>query len=139
MLNNPKFQWRRYFELANSWENESNPAKLRTGIGRFYYSCFLESRDYIITKKMFLNKINKNIMLSTLGRVHRETRICFKKNHDLNKNNEGMKIAQKLNVLRKYRNMVDYDSQKPQNLKHAYNRCQLKSKRIYELLSSKFS
>lgn len=135
MLNNTKFEWNRYFELANSWENETDTAKLRTGIGRFYYSSFLESRDYIINQKIFLNKANKNIMLSKSGRIHRETRLCFEKHEKLNKCNKGMKIAQKLNVLRKYRNMVDYDSKNPKNLIHIYKRCQLKSKRIFELLN----
>lgn len=135
MLNKTKFDWHGYYELAESYYEDEDPAKLRTGIGRFYYSSFLESRDHIINRKMFLNKINKAIMLSTSGRIHRETRITFEQHPQLNQRNEGIKIAQKLNVLRKYRNMVDYDSEKPKNLKHAYNRCHLKSKRIFELLN----
>ena len=134
MLNKTTFDWHMYFELANSYAQENDPAKLRTGIGRFYYSAFLESRDHIINNKLFLSKTNENIMLSTSGRVHRETRIAFKNNEKLNQRNAGKKIAQRLNVLRKYRNMVDYDSEKPENLKHAFNRCQSKSKRIFELL-----
>ena len=73
-------------------------------------------------------------MLSTSGRVHRETRIVFNSNEKLNQSNIGKKIAQRLNVLRKYRNMVDYDSEKPENLRYAYKRCQLKAKRIFELI-----
>lgn len=70
-------------------------------------------------------------MLSSSGRVHRETRITFKNHSKLNSSKTGRKIAQRLNVLRKYRNMVDYDSKKPRNLNHAYNRCQIKAKNYF--------
>lgn len=133
MRNNKKFDWCEYYELAKSYENDS--AKLRTGIGRFYYSSFLNSRDYIINRKLFLNEINRDIMQSKSGRIHRETRVTLEKHPKLNQGNNGKKIAQRLNILRKYRNMVDYDSKNPQNLKHAYNRCQLKAKKIFKLLS----
>ena len=53
MLTKTKFDWRKYFELAKSYNGENDSAKLRTGIGRFYYSAFLESRDYIINRKLF--------------------------------------------------------------------------------------
>ncbi len=134
MLNNTKFDWYKYYKLAKSFENENDSAKLRTGIGRFYYSAFLESRDYIINRKLFLDKTSEETMLSSSGRVHRETRITFKKHEKLNHTCSGKKIAQRLNVLRKYRNMVDYDSEKPKDLKYAYKRCQMKAKRIFELL-----
>lgn len=134
MLNEGKFDWYNYYELAISYKNENNTAKLRTGIGRFYYSTFLESRDFIIGKKLFLDNKSKKTMLSTSGRVHRETRCIFDSHEKLNQTHAGRKIAQRLNVLRKYRNMVDYDSEKPKNLRHAYNRCKLKAKRIFEIL-----
>lgn len=134
MLNNSKFDWHDYFELAKSFKNENDSAKLRTGIGRFYNSAFLESRDHIIDRKLFLGKDSKKTMLSTSGEVHRETRTIFNSHKKLNNNHTGKKIAQKLNVLRKYRNMADYDSEKPEDLKYAYNRCQFKAKRIFELL-----
>lgn len=53
MLNTNKFEWQDYYELAKSFKNENDSAKLRTGIGRFYYSTFLESRDHIINRKLF--------------------------------------------------------------------------------------
>lgn len=134
MSNEENFDWYEYFELANSYSNEENNAKLRTGIGRFYYSSFLESRDYILKNNIFLDIISKKIMQSTSGRVHRETRLTFNNHPLLNRTNNGAKIAKRLNVLRKYRNMVDYDSKNPKDLKHAYIRCQLKAKRIFELL-----
>lgn len=134
MANKDNFDWYEYYKLADSYSIEYDPAKLRTGIGRFYYSSFLESRDFILENNIFLNDFNKNIMQSTSGRVHRETRNTFKNHPLLNASNNGVKIAQKLNVLRKYRNMVDYDSNNPKNLKNAYDRCKLKSKRIFKLL-----
>ena len=128
------FDWHDYFELANSYSDEENIAKLRTGMGRYYYSAFLESRDFILENNMFLNPFNEKIMKSTSGRVHQETRLTFKNHEKLNENNEGVKIAQSLNVLRKYRNMVDYDSKNPKNMKHIYKRCQMKSRKIFDFL-----
>lgn len=132
---NEKFDWHRYFKHAASYQNEIDAAKLRTGIGRFYYSAFLESRDHIIENKIFLNNFSKRIMKSKSGRIHKETRHTFDRHHSLNHNNVGKKIAQRLNILRKYRNMVDYDSQNPKNLKNIYNKCHKSSKRIFELLN----
>ena len=106
MSDEENFDWYEYYQLASSYSNEENKAKLRTGIGRFYYSSFLESRDYILKNHMFLDKISKNIMQSTSGRVHRETRLTFNNHPLLNQTNIGAKIAKRLNVLRKYRNMV---------------------------------
>ena len=54
-------------------------------------------------------------MNSKSGRIHQETRHTFDKHPLLNHANVGKKIAQRLNILRKYRNMVDYDSKKPKN------------------------
>lgn len=134
-MKNHDFDWYEYYELANSYINEEDIAKLRTGMGRFYYSSFLESRDFILENKMFLNNINEKIMKSHSGRVHQETRLTFKNNEKLNKDNVGTKIAQNLNVLRKYRNMVDYNSKNPENITHIYKRCQMKSKEIFDLLN----
>lgn len=133
-MKNNDFDWHDYFKLAESYKSEEDIAKTRTGIGRFYYSSFLESRDYILNHELFLNPYNEEIMRSTSCRIHHETRFTFKKHEKLNKNNIGARISQRLNVLRKYRNTVDYDSKNPKNLKHIYNRCCRKSKKIFELL-----
>lgn len=135
MTDDNYFDWHEYYNLANSYRNEEDIAKLRTSIGRFYYSSFLESRDYILENKLFLNPYNNKIMKSTSGRVHQETRFTFKNHPQLNQDNAGAKIAQRLNVLRKYRNISDYDSKNPKNLKHSYNRCQLKAEKIFKLLN----
>lgn len=129
------FDWHEYFDLADSYKNEEDIAKLRTGIGRYYYSSFLESRDYIIENNMFLNPYNEKIMTSTSGRVHQETRFTFRNHPQFKNNNHGIKIAQSLNVLRKYRNIVDYDSRNPKNLKHSYERYRMKANKIFELLN----
>ena len=134
-MNSNNFDWYEYYELANSYSDEEDNAKLRTGICRYYYSSFLESRDFILENNIFLNPFNEKIMKSTSGRVHQETRSIFKKHPNLNRNNAGAKIAQNLNVLRKYRNMVDYDSKNPKNIKHTFNRCHMKSKEIFDLLN----
>ncbi len=115
MSDSEQFDWYKYYEHAISYQNENDEAKLRTGIGRFYYSSFLESRDFILENKTFLNNFNKRIMNSKSGRIHQETRHTFDKHPLLNHDNVGKKIAQRLNILRKYRNMVDYDSKKPKN------------------------
>ncbi|MBR4447648.1 hypothetical protein [Methanobrevibacter sp.] len=129
MSDDGTFDWYGYYALAESYGNESDFAKLRTGINRLYYSSFLESRDYILENETFLNEINRHIMQSKSGRVHQETRLTFDSHPLLNQENNGKKIAQRLNVLRKYRNMVDYDSHNPKNLKRAYNRCKSKAKK----------
>ena len=56
---NDNFDWYGYYELANSYLHEEDIAKLRTGMGRFYYSSFLESRDFILENNLFLNHINE--------------------------------------------------------------------------------
>lgn len=43
MTPNEKFDWYDYYLLAESFDTDDS-AKLRTGINRFYYSSFLESR-----------------------------------------------------------------------------------------------
>ena len=40
-MKNNKFDWYDYYKLANSYSNEEDIAKLRTGRGRYYYSTFL--------------------------------------------------------------------------------------------------
>ena len=58
-MNSNNFDWYEYYELANSYSDEEDNAKLRTGIGRYYYSSFLESRDFILENNIFLNPFKK--------------------------------------------------------------------------------
>ena len=63
-MKNNKFDLYDYYKLANSYSNEEDIAKLRTGMGR-YYSTFLESRDFILENNVFLDPFNEKIMKST--------------------------------------------------------------------------
>ena len=130
-----EFDWCDYYELAKSYSKEENEAKLRTGISRFYNSCFCMSRNHLLKNKLFLNKKSKDIMNSTSPEVHNATRNIFQKHPNLNYNKKGEKISHELNDLREYRNMVDYDENNPQDIKYAYNSCKSKAKRIFELLN----
>ena len=51
-----EFDWDDFYLLAESYINENNDAKLRTGINRFYYAPFCKSRDILIENNLFLNK-----------------------------------------------------------------------------------
>ena len=131
-MSEEKFDWKKYYRHANSYKGKNDPEMLRTAIGRYYYSSFLQCRDYLLENDIYLDKKSEKVMHSKSGRIHRETRMTFNKHPQLGKN--GEKIAKRLNILRKYRNMVDYDSSKPDDVKRAYNRCRLKAKRVFELL-----
>ena len=133
MKEDKKFDWYDYYLLAESFQTGA-PAKLRTGINRYYYSSFLESRDYLIENKIFLNKKSKDIMTSTGSQIPDETRKIFWDHKSLNTSRKGEMIASELRELRKYRNMVDYDAEKPKNIKYAYNYCKSRAKIVLNLL-----
>ena len=77
------FDWNDFYILGNSYLTTIDPAKQRTGISRFYYSAFCNSRDMINKNKTYLNKKSEEIMTSKRkGNVHQETRKIFK-NHPL--------------------------------------------------------
>ena len=80
MTSDEKFDWYDYYLLAESFETDDS-AKLRTGINRFYYSSFLESRDYLIENRIFLDRKSKDIMTSASSQVHEETRKIFRKHN----------------------------------------------------------
>lgn len=134
MSEKEKFDWCEYYILGKSYQNEKDRAKLRTGINRFYYSSFLKSRDFILENKLFLDRTSKKIMNSKTGKVHEETRHILKKHQKLNFTKKGEKIAKELDVLRNYRNIVDYDSDKPKDIELVYNYCKSRAKIIFELL-----
>lgn len=135
MSSKEKFDWCDYYYLGNSYSNETNVSKLRTGINRFYYSCFLKSRDYLLDNNIFLNKNSKKIMKSNSSKIHEETRNIFKTHPKLNMSKKGKQIAEELKDLREYRNMVDYDAENPKNIKFAYSYCKSRAKKIFELLN----
>ena len=92
MSSKEKFDWCDYYYLGKSYSNETNLAKLRTGINRFYYGCFLKSRDYLLDNNIFLNKDSKKIMKSESPKIHEETRKIFKNHPQLNVSNKGKKL-----------------------------------------------
>lgn len=128
-----KFDWHNYYLLAESLESDDF-AKLRTGINRFYYSGFLESRDYLIKNRIFLDKKSKETMTSKSSHVHEETRKIFRNHNLLNTSRKGELIASELHELRKYRNMVDYDAKRPEKIKFAYTYCKARAKIVLDLL-----
>ena len=133
MKQEENFDWYDYYLLAESFQT-GDTAKLRTAINRYYYSIFLESRDYLIENKIFLDKTSKEIMTSKKSQVHDETRKIFRNHNSLNISRKGEMIASELHELRKYRNLVDYDAKKPENIKFAYNYCKSRAKIVLNLL-----
>jgi hypothetical protein len=91
MTSNEKFNWCDYYELANSYSNEKDEAKLRTGISRFYNSSFCISRNFLLQNKIYLDKNSKNLMNSKSSKVHSETRRIFEKHPMLNFSKNGEK------------------------------------------------
>lgn len=118
MSSEEKFDWCEYYNFANSFSDSDNPAELRSGISRFYYSGFCTCRDFIINNKKYLNKDNKKIMESENSEVHSETVKTFFEHNDLKP--YGKKIGRELSDLRKHRNKADYDSS-DYNVKSNYN------------------
>ena len=110
MTEQEPFDWNDFYILGNSYLTTINPAKQRTGISRFYYSAFCNSRDMINKNKTYLNRKSEEIMTSKRkGNVHQETRKIFK-NHPKYKNDRKCRlISRNLNKLRKMRNEADYD------------------------------
>ena len=133
MTSDEKFDWYDYYLLAESFETDDS-AKLRTGINRFYYSSFLESRDYLIENRIFLDRKSKDIMTSASSQVHEETRMIFRNHNSLNTSRKGEMIAGELHELRQYRNMVDYDAKRPEKIKFAYTYCRARAKIVLDLL-----
>ena len=134
MSKKEKFDWCDYYQLGKSFKNENDVAKLRTAVDRFYFSSFLKSRDYLLKNKLFLGKESKKIMTSENSNVHKETRNIFEKHPKLNISNNGKKIARELDELRYYRNLVDYNAEKPKNIKYAYNYCKSRAEILFKLL-----
>ena len=66
--------------------------------------------------------------------MHDETRNIFRNPHSLNILRKGETIASELRELRKYRNLVDYDAEKPENIEFAYNYCKSRAKIVLYLL-----
>ena len=136
MTEQEPFDWNDFYILGNSYLTTINPAKQRTGISRFYYSAFCNSRDMINKNKTYLNRKSEEIMTSKRkGNVHQETRKIFK-NHPKYKNDRKCRlISRNLNKLRKMRNEADYDKITSKPLKQMLENSKSRSKYILDLLN----
>lgn len=136
MAKQEPFDWNNFYKLGNSYMEDTNPAKQRTGISRFYYSAFCSSRDLINEKETYLNENSKKIMTAEKrGNVHQETRKIFKNHPNYKNDKKGRIISQNLNKLRKMRNEADYDKTTSKPLKQMLENPKSKSKYILDLLN----
>ena len=85
MSSEEKFDWCEYYNFADSFSSSDNPAELRSGISRFYYSAFCTCRDYIIEHRLWGDDEElEKIMTSKSSKVHEKTYEIFHDNHFLN-------------------------------------------------------
>ncbi len=120
MSSEEKFDWCEYYNFADSFSGSDNPAELRSGISRFYYSAFCICRDYIIEHRLWGGDEElEEIMTSKSAKVHEKTYEIFHDNPFLNRQRRGRKIARLLFELRDKRNDADYKSEK-YNVKYNY-------------------
>ena len=103
-----EFNWNDFNNLANSYINQNNKVKQRTGISRYYYGTFCTMRDFLNENKIYLNKKSENTMNSKKPDVLSETSKIFR-NHSKFQDNIGKIISKELDKLRKMRNEADYD------------------------------
>lgn len=135
-MNNKPFDWKKFYELGNSYIKEKNPAKQRTGISRFYYGAFCSSRDLINEKETYLDINSKNIMTGKKrGNVHHETRKIFKNHSDYKKDKKGRIISKNLNKLRKMRNEADCDKFTSKPLQKMLENSKSRAKYVLDLLN----
>lgn len=108
MKQSEEFEWCEFNNLADSYINQSNEAKQRTGVSRYYYGTFCTTRDFLNENDIFLNEKSKKTMHSKRSDVHGETSKIFRKHERFRKNNIGKTISKELDKLRKMRNDADY-------------------------------
>lgn len=59
MKQSEEFEWCEFNNLADSYINQSNEAKQRTGVSRYYYGTFCTTRDFLNENDIFLNEKSK--------------------------------------------------------------------------------
>ena len=111
------FDWRDYIRLAENLMNHNDEAYLRSGISRAYYGVFCITRN----KAGFKNYKKPD--------VHWEVINHYKDS----KGQKEQKIGNTLDQIRRFRNIADYDEDKPINSKLA-QRVLIKSKDILKRL-----
>ena len=132
MSSEEKFDWCEYYNFADSLSTSDNPAELRSGISRFYYSAFCTCRDYIIEHRLWGNdKELKEIMTSKSSKVHEKTCEIFYDNPFLNRQRRGRKIARILSDLRDKRNDADYKTEN-YDVKYYYTFAKSRAKKLFD-------
>lgn len=129
------FEWYEFNNLADSYVNEDDEAKQRTGVSRYYYGTFCTARDFLNDNDIYLNQNSKKIMKSKKADVHGEISKIFRKHDKFQKNNIGPIISKELDKLRKMRNEADYDRFTSNNLDDMILKSKLRSEKILELLA----
>ena len=129
-----EFDWREFNNLADSYIEQTNEAKQRTGVSRYYYGAFCTTRDFLNENNIYLNEKSKKTMQSKKSDVHGETSKIFRKHEKFKKNNIGKTISKELDKLRKMRNEADYDKITSDSLDDLMLKSKIKSERILELL-----
>ena len=129
-----EFDWNEFINLGRNYLKRKSPARLRTGISRFYYGTFCSSKDFINKNKTYLGDESKKIMTSKNVDVHKETSRIFKYHNSYKKEEKGKIISKNLNKLRKMRNKADYDKKIYKSLNEMINEAKILSERIFELL-----
>ena len=130
-----EFNWNDFNNLADSYINQNNKAKQRTGISRYYYGTFCTMRDFLNENKIYLNKKSENTMNSKKSDVHSETSKIFRNHSKFQKDNIGKIISKELDKLRKMRNEADYDKITSNSLDRMIINSKIKSEKILKLLS----
>ncbi len=134
MKQSEEFEWCEFNNLADSYINQSNEAKQRTGVSRYYYGTFCTTRDFLNENDIFLNEKSKKTMHSKRSDVHGETSKIFRKHERFRKNNIGKTISKELDKLRKMRNEADYDKITSDSLNKMMLKSKIKSERVLQLL-----
>ena len=134
MKQSEEFEWCEFNNLADSYINQSNEAKQRTGVSRYYYGTFCTTRDFLNENDIFLNEKSKKTMHSKKSDIHGETSKIFRKHERFKKNNIGQTISKELDKLRKMRNEADYDKITSDSLNKMMLKSKIKSERVLQLL-----
>lgn len=134
MNQSEEFEWCEFNNLADSYINQSNEAKQRTGVSRYYYGTFCTTRDFLNENDIFLNEKSKKTMHSKKSDIHGETSKIFRKHERFKKNNIGKTISKELDKLRKMRNESDYDKITSDSLNKMMLKSKIKSERVLQLL-----
>lgn len=135
MKQSEEFKWEDFNMLADSYLNQNNEAKQRTGISRYYYGTFCTLRDFLNENNIYLSKKSKAVMNSKKSDVHGETSKIFRKHSRLQKDNIGGIISKELDKLRRMRNEADYDKTTSNSLEKMMIKSKIMSERILGLLN----